>query len=216
MFITKYIGSFFQRDAKKNKNAPFGFFTSPQERVISKLGKRPHYMTMSTFLVPSIVTVTQKKITSLKNLHLFQLKRTLKIAGNSNNLKISELSFQDSKMISGETVKKVHFVFSGHTKELQKDASCLTSYLQALLLLDSYQVRNVVMKSLEPNIVVESITQLHQLPNHLQPQIQSKKVANVADILTKLSKLLEGSGMASLMIPTGIHGLFYSTQPMYV
>ena len=64
-------------------------------------------------------------------------------------------------MISGETVKKVHFVFSGHTKELQKDASCLTSYLQALLLLDSYQVRNVVMKSLEPNIVVESITQLH-------------------------------------------------------
>ena len=119
-------------------------------------------------------------------------------------------------MISGETVNKVHLVFSGHTKELQKDASCLTSYLQAHLLLDSYQVRSVVMKSLEQNIVVDAITQPHQLQNHLQPQIQNPKVANVVDILTKLSKHLEESGMASLMIPIEIHGLSSSTQPMFV
>ena len=119
-------------------------------------------------------------------------------------------------MISGETVDKVHLAFSGHTKELQKNVSCLTSYLQAHLLLDSYQVRNVVIKSLAKNIVVVALTQPHKLPNHLQHQIQNQKVANVVDILTKLSKLQEGSGMASLMIPTGIHGLSSSTQPMFV
>ena len=54
-------------------------------------------------------------------------------------------------------------MFNGRTKELQRNASCSTNFLQAHLLLDSYQVQNVAKKSLEQNIAqnvnVEDIQQ---------------------------------------------------------
>ena len=66
-------------------------------------------------------------------------------------------------MISEINANKVHHVFNGLTKKLQRNASCSTNFLQAHLLLDSYQVQNVAKKSLEQNIAqnvnVEDIQQ---------------------------------------------------------
>ena len=66
-------------------------------------------------------------------------------------------------MISELNANKIHHVFNGLTKELQRNASCSTNVLQAHSLLDSYQVQNVAKKSLEQNIAqnvnVEDIQQ---------------------------------------------------------
>ena len=75
-------------------------------------------------------------------------------------------------MISEINANKVHHVFNGLTKELQRNASYSTNFLQVHLLLDSYQVQNVAKKSLEQNIAQN---------------------ANVEDIQ---KRQLEGFGMA--------------------
>ena len=75
-------------------------------------------------------------------------------------------------MILEINANKVHPVFNGLIKELQRNASCSTNVLQAHLLLDSYQVQNVAKKSLEQNIAQN---------------------ANVEDIQ---KRQLEGFGMA--------------------
>ena len=60
-------------------------------------------------------------------------------------------------MILEINANKVHPVFNGLIKELQRNASCSTNVLQAHLLLDSYQVQNVAKKSLEQNIVLNAM-----------------------------------------------------------
>ena len=79
---------------------------------------------------------------------------------------------KQKKSVSEINASKVHHVFNSHIKELQRNASYSTSFLQAHLLLDSYQVQNVAKKSLEQNIAQN---------------------ANVEDIQ---KRQLEGFGMA--------------------
>ena len=71
----------FQQDVKRNVNVLFGSFTSPQEHVTSKLGKKHRYMIRNTFLVRSIAIAMQMKITSSMNHHSLHMQKTSKIAG---------------------------------------------------------------------------------------------------------------------------------------